>query len=483
MNNLKKNLKENKYIYLIMFFIIFSIFGFFAIDRFATDTYYFHAFGMKNNAIKPYFHDGRIIMTLFLYILDFLKISCTTEKTISWLLAIVSLFLGSAIFYNIIKKHSKNKTLNLLTSICLVANPFVIETFIFTEYTGIMCLGILFIFISVFFTTKYWEDKKIKDFLISLSFALLSVMCYQGIISLLFIVPVLLVLKYSPDFKTFVKNIFSSGIIFSIGALSTALLTKFLGASRLATKIDLMKRISDLFDGVVKLLTTTYKMIPENVLLIFFAITLVICFIFLKKKKENISHLILVLLVLFIVPALPHIFVDSVWMVPRSNIGYGTIVVIPILFYMLYGKEKKIANYSFILIMGILLVLQFQSSISFVASQIRNDLYLRIEANKVYDYIEEYEKENSIEVSKYKIYYDKNTTYVYSGIKFGGDINVRALTFEWSYNSVIKYLTGRELKDGKDNEEVKAYCESNDWQEFNEEQLRIIDDTIYICNY
>ena len=71
MNNLKKNIKENKYIYLIMFFIIFSIFGFFAIDRFATDTYYFQAFGMANNAVDPYLHDGRLIMTLFLYVLDF----------------------------------------------------------------------------------------------------------------------------------------------------------------------------------------------------------------------------------------------------------------------------------------------------------------------------------------------------------------------------------------------------------------------------
>ncbi len=483
MNKIRENISKNKMEYLIIFLLLLCLVGIFSLNRYAIDTYFFEAFGMKNNAINPYYHDGRLFMTAFLYICDFLKLSYRLEKLLSWTLAFTSLFFAIIIFYNILKKYNKNNILNIILSVCVVFNPFVIEFFMFPEYTGIMCLSLLFVFIGIYFICKYFDNKKKYNLILALSSSIFSTLCYQGTLSLIFIIPLILVLKDTKNFKDFFQKILTIGIIFSISALSIALITKFLGASRLASHINVIKIVKNIINGVGGLLTTTYKILPNYFLLIFFGISLILCFIALPKKVNTITFLLLNIVCLFIVPALPHMFTSYVWMVPRSNIGYGLLAVFPILFYILYAKVKKYVNYVFICLMCLLLLWQWHSSLSFANSQIINNELNTEEALKIGNYINNYEQEFNIKINKIKTYNDKGVTYVYPFLKSAGDMNVRAFGYIWAYRAVLNNKLARFFEEGDNNKEYKLYCQNNNWSTFDVEQLKIIDDTIHICIY
>ncbi len=480
MKFLKANLKKYKYHYLIIFLILLTLFGVFSLNRYAIDTYFFESFGMKYNAINPYFHDGRLFMTGFLYLMDFFKFSYATEKILSWVLALGSLFLSAIIMFNLLNKNSKNKMINILLSVCLVANPFIIEFFMFPEYSGIMCLSVLFIFISIASIINFWENKSKSLILIAIIAAIFSVLCYQGALSMLFIIPLIFAFKDCDNFKNFVQRVIITGVIFIIAAGTIAIITKLLGATRLANHINLLGSIKSLIKGIRLLLTSTYKILPSYMLIGAFCISLVFCLIGVKKKFNFIIFLILAMISLLAVPALPHLFTSYIWMVPRSNIGYGILGVFPILFYLLYGQDKKYINYIFIGIMSILLIFQWHSGLSFAQSQIENNELNTQEAQNINKYIQDNKEYN---VYKLKTYSDKNPTYTYYSLKTAGDMNVRAFGYEWAYRAALNTKSSISFEEGDTNKEYEKYCSHKNWDSFDTEQLKIINDTIYICIY
>ena len=479
MKKIKENIIKNKTEYLIIFLILFALIGIFSLNRYALDTYFTESFGMKYNAFNPYFHDGRLFMTAFLLICDFLKLSYAMEKLLSWALALGSLFISAIIIYNLLNKYKQNKILNILLSICLVANPFVIEFFMFPEYTGIMCLSILFISISIAAMVNFWQNNDKRLILLAFLTSMFSVLCYQGPMSLLFIIPLIFVLKDSKNFKDFAKRIILVGLVFLAAAATTAIITKVLGATRVATHINLLVTFKKIINGVFILLSSTYKIFPPYWFLIAFVISLVFCIVGINKKTNIILFLILSIIALFIVPALPHLFTSYVWMVPRSNIGYGIIVALPILFYLIYGQEKKYINYIFISLMSVLLLWQWHSSLSFAKSQIENNILNTQESMEINKFIDN----SNNNINKVVVYYDKEPTYVYYFSKSAGDMNARAFGYDWSYRAALITKTGKFFEEGNKNKKYEKYCHDNNWESFNLEQLKIIDDTIHICIY
>ena len=351
MNKIINNILKYKYTYLIIFLTLLIMFGIFSIDRYALDTYFYESNGMRYNAINPYFYNGRIFMTIFLYILSILNVSFSLGKLLSWLLAFISLYISTILCFNILSKYKKSNIINVLLSICLVANPFIIEYFMFPEYTGIMCLGILFTFISIF-TIDYYFQKSNK---IALAFAILaamcSVMCYQGGISLLFIIPLLFIFKDSKTLKEFLKKLLIVCLVFGIAALTTAILSKILGAERLGNNFNFIKSIKEALKGSGILLTTTYQTLPKYLLIIIAIICSVGTLVTIEKKPKTILFYVLCILSLLIVPVIPHFFAAYIWLVPRSCLGYGLLAAISILFYLIYNKNNKYVNGIYILSM------------------------------------------------------------------------------------------------------------------------------------
>ena len=179
---------------------------------------------------------------------------------------------------------------------------------------------------------------------------------------------------------------------------------------------------------------------------------------------------------------MPHFFVSSPWLIPRSNIGYGVLIVFPILYYCLYAKSSNIFNYLFTGIIVITLLFMYKSSLNLVHNEIQNEVLNTIESKKIIASIDEYQQ-NKQKINKIVTYSDLNPTYSYPNIIAEGDINVRPLAYDWALKSTLTFNSGTSFNEGKQNKEIKDYCQKNDWDSFSLDQLKYEGDTLYVCIY
>ena len=442
--------------------------------------------GVMYNAINPYLHDGRLIMTLFLSICSFCGFSCQFIKFFSWSMAIMCLITSSIIVFNLIHDRVENKRILVLLSVGLVVSPYILEFFFFPEYTGIMCLGLLFVIMSLNYIVRYFDKKNNKYLILSFLSSLLSVLCYQGMISLIFIYP-LLFIKYDDEkIIDIVKKIVIIGLNFFVASCFTAMITKIFGASRLGNSVNFVYKIKEVAVSSKNLIITTSGLYPSYLILLLGILSFLIVLIYsIKNKKNNLAIAsILIAISVFIVPSLPHLFTSTTWLVPRSCIGFGVLFISMIVFYSM-NYNNSIINKSFLTLIILLLCCQWYFGLKMFESQIENTIITKDTSNKIITNIKEYEKRNDIEIKYVKMYQDKNITYINEGIKGFGDVNVRTYAFDWSARVALGYYNGNYIYKtiDLDDEEFKHYCNSNDWSEYSESQIKIVDDIIYICLY
>ncbi len=133
--------------------------------------------------------------------------------------------------------------------------------------------------------------------------------------------------------------------------------------------------------------------------------------------------------------------------------------------------------------MVVLLFSQTICAINYVKGAISNDTLNYFESKKVLQEIEKYENDNNISINKIAVYYDANPTYVYDNVKSAGDMNPRAFGYIWSYRAALNTRIKRTLNDGASAKSMEDYCKSKDWQSFNDEQIKFVNDTLHICIY
>lgn len=488
MKQLKKNFEQHKIVYLIILLILLIFTGMFFLNRYAVDTYYLEAFGYKNNAINPYLKDGRLFMTAFLEIMGLFNISFSTMKIISWLLAISSLYISMILIYNTLQRFIKKKqVLKILISFGLVFNIFVSEFFMFPEYTGVMCLGILFSTISAYFLVSYFDNKERRNLAFAYISAFLTAFCYQGCLSLLVLFPIVFTLKYTKNIKEFIVNNGLIAVGYAIPSITTLIVSKMLGSSRVSGGLDLATSFSKLKDGLNQLLTTTFQILPKGVFLILTMLAIIIVVYALIKNRESIyKHLFFIYLMLavVIVTLVPHILVnpESIWLVPRSNIGLGLLFIMPIVFYTLYVKENHYINNIVIILLVILFVFHFVGLTKWLDYQHKNNILDYKEALEIKSKVEEYEKNHDL-ITHVAVYSSPTPVFQHPGIVASGDINLRTYSIDWSARAITNFILKRSLKDGQQNEKIKLECEEK--MKNNEKRNYVIFDkaTVHICTY
>ena len=457
-------------------------------NRYAADTYWMENYGLRYNAINPYFHDGRFVMTAFLYILSFLPISMYKVKLISFGIAFISLFISEIIIYNIISRYKNNKIINIISSIMLVLSIFVVELFYFTEYTAVTAFSILLITISTKLLLNYFQNKEKKNLIIAFLCSTITAFCYQGTISLLVIFPIIFTLKYSNNIKKFIKNNIIIAINYSLPSITTLVVSKIVGATRVGGEIVIKDTIIKIVEGTKNLFVTSALIIPSYVFLVIFIILTVILIYIMYKKQCTLKYylfLIYTILATIIVPVVPYLVVNtsSIWIVPRSTIGIGLLVALPVLFYVIYIKESTKHNNIFIVISSVFLVVQLIGWNMIGTDQIKNNTLEMYETENIARKIADYEKSNNRTINKLVTYKDQNVVYSYPGITTTGDMNYRNLTVSWSFKPSLSMHLNRNLKDGKENNQIKKYCSENNWDRLDDDQFKFEDDTLYLCIY
>ena len=74
--------------------------------------------------------------------------------------------------------------------------------------------------------------------------------------------------------------------------------------------------------------------------------------------------------------------------------------------------------------------------------------------------------------------------YTYKDVEtMSGDVNVRAGSIPWAIPTLLGYYDDKEYQSVDASEDIKEYCSSKNWDSVSIEQLKFIDDTLYICTY
>lgn len=486
---------KNLYISLLITLVFFGVF--IKMD-FATDTY--SLFGEPLEKMVTHFmSSGRFVTAFWWKVVNALHFGNYLIYFSSYALAIFCITLSIYNLFLCLNKKIKNEAICLLVSTITIINPFIIELFLFLE-KGILSLAVLLTILAFTKFVKYLDgDKKALKYIFL--FMLLATFSYQGIIGLFIVLSTVYIVCYSKNVKDFIKNNIIILLGYGIPAIINLLVIRvFYSNERVNGAINISQSIQKVISGTSEMFNT-YAILPKYTFGAIIAI-LIICAIVLliTNKKEKITtkilkilglaYVCLVTLAITIVPQLMQ-NTESIWFVPRSTYPFGAIVGI-ISIYILINcstnlkfniKKINVINLVIGAIAIILLTLQLYNYNKIEIDHYNLNYMDKINCLKIGNEIKLYEQETGNKVTKICIYNDKNTSYTYPQIWVSKDTNITGFLPEWSIINMINYYNNRNLVQGENDPEIESSFKEQDWDDFSQNQIIFIGDTLHYCRF
>ena len=443
-----KNINKKDIITFIVAFIITSIiFIPFLTGHYATDTYNIANVGYKEYAINWSLKDGRIFMAIIGFIAYKINISIESYVFITLFLALIISDIVVIILSKIIKKYKKPK--NKLQEIILLVISYIttfnfmyLEDMYFVECI-VMSTSILLFLISADILVQKNRNYMIK----SLVLAIIGIMCYQGTIGMLFAFVILFtILKNKNNIKKILVEMIECGVIALISVLLNVIMVKIIGnvfemeQTRLGKVTDIIRNIQIIIYQLPNIFQETCNLFPKNALLIFLStLTIIVIAYKIKKLKEKNNFLYTYILTL------------TSFYTGRLRNALGALIGIILLFIYvetdLFEKKGKINVILYLTFISYVIInIVNYESIMIQHKQV-NELE-KVEIEVLEEYLEEYEKETGINVTKIVILPvldNKDKTY-FENVKNKTSFTHNALKTSWAADGVINFYTNRKLK-------------------------------------
>ena len=352
----------------------------------------------------------------------------------SFITAIFSISMSILLMNNIIKEETRNKFLSLTVATLIIINPFSIELFLFIE-KGIMNLSILFTVIATKNFIEYMKNNKKKSILKSLIFMTLAISCYQSTASLFIIISAIFIIKYSEKIKKFILNTAICSMIYGISGIINFGIVKYLYKSDRIGKLTIILSLKRILKQSIYIITTTYKIIPNNLFAIFLIIitTIIILTIIIKSKSKktiilNTFLIFACMIITYISAMIPHLLRDYriSQLAPRTTYAVTSLIGIIELLYLTMHKEENVdkklkINYyyekfwknSFIIINIIFLLIQFKCFMKIEMDHYKLNMIDKEISIQIGKIINDYETKNNIKVENISVYKDKNSPQSY----------------------------------------------------------------------
>lgn len=487
-----QNHKEYRSVF-IFFAMNLCFYGNFMIKHYAPDTYLTEVLGWEVTA-EQYWQNGRWLMTALSEFCNLFQIDHTLEQLISWGIGVISVSVASAVLYGILKEtlqplSNSKKVWMILISFMMISNVFLVEDFIFAEYTGMICLGILFDVLGAWAILRCIKEKKLIFYILGIAFGILGINGHQGNFAILVVIAVLCAEGTFQSLKQFLLNNVMIGSAYLIPALVNVLETRIGGASRAAQGgIDILAAFEEATEGIKDLLLTTASYMPYRFYVLMITILggyFLVAAIH-KKKIQVLGYAIYYLLILAmgIYAPLMATDVEFIDVVPRTVYIMGGIIPVILMLMVRYldiSLEKRV----FLpLLVGVFLFVQYRGVLNITADHYKANLLDRYEAQFVGEKIYFYEEETGIQVTKMALYWDDNVTGLAPDISGYGAVNERIMSNDWAAPLAIACLDGHVMQQTEPSQEVyEKYFQGKDWLHMEEAQMVIIGDTLHLCAY
>lgn len=502
--------------------------------HFSSDTYALIDLGYFRYPFEYFLHDGRIISTLICFIGGILhlpyNVYIISMDIIGMIFLSVSIYILSKVICNILKPQNLMcEAVICIACYFLLLNPFSLEYLLFPE-SGVMCMGVFFLILSV---KKTFESSKLKYFKIFI-FLLITGLCYQGELN---IFPVLVILIYflkqlkeSKKIKVFLKEFFFEMLKIGLITISVLVLSFLVvklckanlnGAGYYPGKPEFLVKIVNertfwaRFKVVKKQTNEIWNccinMLPKHSLTISIVSTLVLL-IAIRAKKQTYFYYLVLLFLCFASCILP-LFVFNVGVCGRIHVPIMMIFGISALFIVAnaFGKHLDCAvrvneltysstnssssflpaNYSYKEIIALLYVLVcfLVNSIFIVQNTSEHIAANKVDHNtgaSIKAMIENYEKENNIKVTKLGYKYDFDPSQYSVGIRKMQSMTERKFACVWSIVYTMNYYCDRKFEEVEYVEPKTDEHFSNNninYDCFLDEQIYFDGDTIYMIIY
>ena len=458
---MNKITKENKKDFIILFIITCIIFLPFLTGHYATDTYNVANVGYNKYALNWSLTDGRIFMAAITLIAGKLKISIEAFSFITLILGLVVSVISVLYIKNIVNRYKKTKSkyediIVTIISYFTIFNFMYIEIMYFVE-SFVIAVSVLLYIIAADILVKKEKNYIIKSLLVIIT----ATLFYQGSIGMYFITVLLIsILRNKNNIKEIFLDVVKSGIIAFIGVcinmVFVKIIEKLYGTEqiRLNTINMIIPNIIRIIQNTPEVLVYTCRLFPPFVYLVF-SLGIIEILAFHKDNKEKTISIILKAIAIFLMgifsASIIYVLAFTSFNTGRMRISMGA--TIGMLFILVYTEttifEKKnvylyllttmVIGYSIITIIDMEYLMFSHKKVNAMEKQ---------EVEIINNYIDEYEKETGIKVTKIsKIHIPGKTEEAYyAEVKNRSTFTCKATRSALAADAVVKYLSGRNLK-------------------------------------
>lgn len=499
LENWKRRVKNNEadcWAFAALLGLNLLFYGMFVMPHYAADTYYTEAVGWTAVG-ENYYVAGRWLELLFCRLCEFLPVSFSAKLTLSWGIGILSVSAAAFVVYRLLGETLKDaanmrKVWHVLLSFMMVSNVFLLEDFIFAEFTGMMCLGILFDVLGAKYVIKSIKERNVKFYAFGILFGILGVNGHQGNFAILAVLCVLFVEDTFDGVKQFIKNNLIIGSAYALPVLVNFLQTRIGGTNRAVQGgMDILASFLKASRGVLGLLRSTANLLPPYfycVCVLIFGGLFVICAV----QKKNIKALVFgiyyaVIAALGVYAPLMATELEYIDVAPRTVYILGGIIPVILIAAEVHfaraGMPGKMRMWTAVFAV-LFLAVQYRGLLKIETAHFKANAADHYEAQIVADMLREHEEETGVRVTKMAIYWDDSVTGQAPGVAGYGIINERMLANDWAGQAVIHFYTGYELGWADKSEEIyQEYFEGKNWNQIEEEQMVIVGDTAHFCAY
>ncbi|NRV09366.1 glucosyltransferase domain-containing protein [Clostridium beijerinckii] len=448
--------KYEKIIMSMLYLVVTLItYGMFLRMHYSVDSYSI----IYDSSGTQFLMQGRILAYVINILFNNIGINLTLHQQIFSLYLIICIAISSTILFFIIWDQVKNKSfvnwsIVNFSVIISFSNVFFLEWFLYPESTFFFGTSLLCTVIAIHSISK---GQRIINIIVSFLNLMFAMAMYQANLGIFIIYSLTICLIRNKDRldKAFIKK---SIIILSIGffnSIFNILLLKATIILGIANKGDRMPSITvDVIKnnmlGILKAQKQIWSngdgFLPKCSLIFFTLIILVVLFKTILKKenyKSNICYIVLILFINYSIIFAPHLFTSTLWLAPRTIVGFFIFLVSIILLVLLYNENnRRILRVLFLLTSSfiILNIVQIQNiGVNHIASNKIDRQYALMINNE----IEKYEMQNNTKITNIATSLDMQPTYFYKGIEYAiYDTNIRAFITSWADVNIINYYSG-----------------------------------------
>ena len=484
--------KKDVISFFVVLFITCIIFIPLLMGHYSTDTYRLIDMGYKEYAIQYSLNDGRIFMCIIGLIADALSVNIMCYVIVLTFISIVVSCISIIEVKKIIDKNNKKGKLllPLFISYIIIMNFMYIEDFYFTECI-VMAMSLL-----LFIKAADWLNNDVNVFKVSL-LVVLGVFCYQGTINFFITFTIVLALIKEKELnKSVLKKLLIALIISFVGILINMIQIKICGRllninqERTGSLKDIPKNIVFIIVNIDKILIESSQLFPKCVFLIFLILVMFMILFYNKHYKANYldtKNILIIIFTAIISSVLINIFSLSSYALGRMVFSVGALI--GVIYMYLYCNTTILDNENVLkkIVASILILYSIVNLVNIekmlIQHRIANELD-KYETLKINEYIEKYEKESGIKVTKMAQCRDKDVTWTYNELSNISLFTHRALMIWWCNVETVNYYTNRNLERIKMNEEIyEKNFKNKNWDKLEEEQFIFNNDTLYYCIY